>query len=277
MKKYICFLICLLLCLSVCACSSSPPPGEAENLSAVADRNPVTEKTELTGTEAAKASDKDSDTESLKPSTDEESDVDSESSEPSPTETSEETKKPSQTTSEPKKEPSPSETSKSPSTSKPSKTPDPKPETNPPKDTTPPVTEKPEPPKETTPPKDTAPPKETTQPKEPEPSNPVTPKSTYDAPFDPVQIRNDCIAIAKGYGLALDESLNLDNSCWATPVFACKDVQGDYLKKLLKEAIQFYADDNYRVTNGWEPNYLYAFNIYYQAVDGGYLFYFLNL
>lgn len=138
-----------------------------------------------------------------------------------------------------------------------------------------------EPPKETTP--KTEPPAETTQPKEPdppvasEPTQPTTPKTAYDYEFDINQIRKDMIALAKGYGLTLDESLTPINASWANPVFATKSTQGDLLKRQLTESIQYYADKEYRASLGLSDLGLTYFNIYCEPLGGGeYRIFFLN-
>lgn len=126
-------------------------------------------------------------------------------------------------------------------------------------------------------------PSETSKPQEPEPSassgseKPSTPKTAYDYEFDIHQIRNDLIALAKGYGLTLDESLNPNNASWANPVFATKNTQGDLLKRLLNESIQYYADKGFRASMGLPDLGLTIFNIYCESLGNGvYKIYFLN-
>ena len=63
----------------------------------------------------------------------------------------------------------------------------------------------------------------------------------------------DCIAIAQGYGLTLDTSLNKGNSSWANPVTASQNTQNDLLKRQLQESIMYYADDEYRESMGLSP------------------------
>lgn len=139
----------------------------------------------------------------------------------------------------------------------------------------------PEKPKETTP--KTEPPAETTKPQESEPSTtleptqPSTPKTAYDYEFDIDQIRKDLIALGKSYGLTLDESLTPNNASWANPVFATKSTQGDRLKRLLVESVQYYADKEYRTSMGLSDLGLTAFNIYCESLGNGeYRIYFLN-
>lgn len=76
-------------------------------------------------------------------------------------------------------------------------------------------------------------PEETEEPSQPE--QPQQPKSDYEYPFNIDQIRMDCIAIAQGYGLTLDTSLNKGNSSWANPVTASQNTQNDLLKRQLQE------------------------------------------
>lgn len=139
----------------------------------------------------------------------------------------------------------------------------------------------PEKPKETTP--KTEPPAETTKPQDPEPpatpepTQPSTPKTAYDYEFDINQIRKDLIALGKGYGLTLDESLTPNNTSWANPVFATKSTQGDRLKRLLVESVQYYADKEYRASMGLSDLGLTTFNIYCESLGNGeYRIYFLN-
>lgn len=186
---------------------------------------------------------------------------------------SEETKPPA-TTDEP-------ETSKEtgttpPQTEKPDET-EPPPETaSEPETTVPPDTSKePEtttPPDTTVPPNTTAPPTESTNPPETDP--PVT-TSPYDYPFDPDAIRSECISIASGYGLVLDETLTPDNSSWANPDQATPNTQGTRLKRMLAETIEYYSKD-YREANGLYPYEIRCYNIYIEDMgDGTFRIYFL--
>lgn len=52
---------------------------------------------------------------------------------------------------------------------------------------------------------------------EPEPEQPVI-DSPYARPFDVETIRNDMIAYGQECGLILDESLNIDNAAWFSPI-----------------------------------------------------------
>lgn len=126
-------------------------------------------------------------------------------------------------------------------------------------------------------------PAETTKSQELEPSapseseKPSTPKTAYDYEFDINQIRNNLIALAKGYGLTLDESLNKNNACWANPVAATENTQGDLLKRLLNESVQYYADKDFRASMGLSNLGLTVFNIYCESLGNGeYRIYFLN-
>ncbi len=163
------------------------------------------------------------------------------------------------------------ETSKTPETGKSQGSSDapsnPPAETEKPKDTTP----KTEPPAETTKPQKPEPPAPT------EPEKPSTPKTAYDYEFDIDQIRRDLIALGKGYGLTLDESLNPNNASWANPVFATKSTQGNQLKRLLFDSVQYYADAAYRTSMGLPDLGLSHFNIYCESLGNGeYRIYFLN-
>lgn len=118
-------------------------------------------------------------------------------------------------------------------------------------------------------------PEETEEPSQPE--QPQQPKSDYEYPFNIDQIRMDCIAIAQGYGLTLDTSLNKGNSSWANPVTASQNTQNDLLKRQLQESIMYYADDEYRESMGLSPLNLTIFNIYCEpAGNGAYTIYFLR-
>lgn len=118
-------------------------------------------------------------------------------------------------------------------------------------------------------------PEETEEPSQPE--QPQQPKSDYEYPFNIDQIRMDCIAIAQGYGLTLDTSLNKGNSSWANPVTASQNTQNDLLKRQLQESIMYYADDEYRENMGLSPLNLTIFNIYCEpAGNGAYTIYFLR-
>ena len=118
-------------------------------------------------------------------------------------------------------------------------------------------------------------PEETEEPSQPE--QPQQPKSDYEYPFNIDQIRMDCIAIAQGYGLTLDTSLNKGNSSWANPVTASQNTQNDLLKRQLQESIMYYADEEYRESMGLSPLNLTIFNIYCEpAGNGAYTIYFLR-
>ena len=118
-------------------------------------------------------------------------------------------------------------------------------------------------------------PEETEEPSQPE--QPQQPKSDYEYPFNIDQIRMDCIAIAQGYGLTLDTSLNKGNYSWANPVTASQNTQNDLLKRQLQESIMYYADDEYRESMGLSPLNLTIFNIYCEpAGNGAYTIYFLR-
>ena len=118
-------------------------------------------------------------------------------------------------------------------------------------------------------------PEETEEPSQSE--QPQQPKSDYEYPFNIDQIRMDCIAIAQGYGLTLDTSLNKGNSSWANPVTASQNTQNDLLKRQLQESIMYYADDEYRESMGLSPLNLTIFNIYCEpAGNGAYTIYFLR-
>ena len=118
-------------------------------------------------------------------------------------------------------------------------------------------------------------PEETEEPSQPE--QPQQPKSDYEYPFNIDQIRMDCIAIAQGYGLTLDTSLNKGNSSWANPVTPTQNTQNDLLKRQLQESIMYYADDEYRESMGLSPLNLTIFNIYCEpAGNGAYTIYFLR-
>lgn len=116
----------------------------------------------------------------------------------------------------------------------------------------------------------------TTEKEESEPEEPKPQTSAYAYPFNIEQIRQDCIAIAKSYGMKLDESLNKNNSSWANPDSASPKTQGDRLKRLLKETIVYYTDD-YREDMGLTLLHIEYFNIYCEPMgDGSYLIYFLH-
>lgn len=172
---------------------------------------------------------------------------------PSPPETSEKTEFPAENTKSP-------ETTDPPTTSK-------EPETTTPSEST-------SIPETTEPPIETTTPTETTDPPETDP--PVT-TSPFDYPFDPNAIRRECISIATGYGLVLDETLTPDNSCWANPDQATPNTQGTRLKRMLAETIEYYSK-NYREANGIYPYEIRCYNIYLEDMgDGTYRIYFLYM
>ena len=144
-------------------------------------------------------------------------------------------------------------------------------------------TKKPDTPKETVPPA----PKETTStpvPPKPETTAPTTETSPPEAPTDPYaypfnieQIRNDCIALGKSYGFALNESLTPVNASWAGAETASTNTQGSLLKRMLGEMIEYYSPA-YRESIGLPEIHISAFNIYCeQTGNGSYRIYFLFL
>lgn len=132
-------------------------------------------------------------------------------------------------------------------------------------------TKEPDAPKETVPPKP-----ETTAPTT-ETSTSETPTDPYAYPFNIEQIRNDCIALGKSYGFALNESLTPVNASWAGAETASTNTQGSLLKRMLGEMIEYYTPA-YRESIGLPEISISAFNIYCeQTGNGSYRIYFLFL
>ena len=144
-------------------------------------------------------------------------------------------------------------------------------------------TKEPDAPKETVPPAPKEP-TSTSAPPEPETTAPTTETSMSETPTDPYaypfnieQIRNDCIALGKSYGFALNESLTLVNASWAGAETASTNTQGSLLKRMLGEMIEYYSPA-YRESIGLPEINISAFNIYCeQTGNGSYRIYFLFL
>lgn len=140
-----------------------------------------------------------------------------------------------------------------------------KPETSKPQETKPTI----ETAKPTDKPKPTEPEK-TTKPTEPEPQ-----EDPYLYPFNIEQIRKNCINQGKGYGLILDENLTPDNASWAGAETATFDTDGQFLKRLLYEMVEYYSPE-YRRDMGLQELNITAFNIYCEPLDNNtYRIYFL--
>lgn len=168
-------------------------------------------------------------------------------------------------------EPPPTQTTIPSETDPPNEEP-PEAETKPTNETTPPVIETQ--PEETIPPTESNKPTETEPPAETEPEAPTDP---YTYPFNIEQIRRDCIAIGRSYGLILDESLTPGNSCWSGAETASYNTQGIRLKRLLNEMVMYYSP-TYREDMGLPAVNITAFNIYYESTGSGtYRIYFLFL
>lgn len=224
-------------------------PDENSDASSSSDKTQATETKEPAGTTST------SEPSETKPpvTTDEPETSKATEAKPSQTEAPEKSDSPAETTKTP-------ETTESPATSK-------EPETSTPQETT-------------TTPNVTDPPEETTAPPEttelPETDPPVT-TSPYDYPFDPGAVRRECISLASGYGLVLDETLTPDNSCWANPDQASPNTHGTRLKRMLAETIEYYSKD-YREANGIYPYEIRSYNIYFEDMgDGTYRIYFLYM
>ena len=144
-------------------------------------------------------------------------------------------------------------------------------------------TKEPDAPKETVPPAPKEP-TSTSAPPEPETTAPTaetsmseTPTDPYAYPFNIEQIRNDCIALGKSYGFALNESLTPVNASWAGAETASTNTQGSLLKRMLGEMIEYYTPA-YRESIGLPEISISAFNIYCeQTGNGSYRIYFLFL
>lgn len=283
------FALLLVLCLLLCGCADSQPLGSSDtsNSTTVGD---TTVSESSTGTDASTApgtEESTSDTtEGIRTDTsadnttqvpiDTFNDSSSLDAEQTTGKTVAEETKPPVTTDEP--ETSKETETKPPQTEEPDET-EPPPETTREPDTTSPpdTSSEPEtttPPDTTVPPDTTTPPTETTDPPETDP--PVT-TSPYDYPFDPEAIRSECISIASGYGLVLDETLTPDNSCWANPDQATPNTQGTRLKRMLAETIEYYSKD-YREATGLYPYEIRCYNIYIEDMgDGTFRIYFLYM
>lgn len=133
-------------------------------------------------------------------------------------------------------------------------------------------------PQETKPPAETTKPTEKPKPTEPnKPSEPEPQKDPYTYPFNIEQIRKDCIHQGKGYGFALNESLTPDNASWAGAETASSDTDGQFLKRLLYEMVEYYSPE-YRSDMGLSELNITAFNIYFEPLGNNtYRIYFLFL
>ena len=145
---------------------------------------------------------------------------------------------------------------------------------------------------ETTVPKETAPPSVTTQrPKKTAPpettkpaetttaveTEPPTPKSAYDMPFDIEQIRSDLISYGQSLGFRHRTSykdgtvVTSDNSSWEMPIVASYSFSGEALKRSLYDYVSSYV--GYEIYGG-EP--VTDFTIYIRSIANGYEIYFLH-
>ena len=142
------------------------------------------------------------------------------------------------------------------------------------------VTKETDPPPVTTrPPKETAPP-ETTKPVETTTAaetEPPTPKSAYDMPFDIEQIRSDLISHGQSLGFRHRTSykdgtvVTPDSSSWEMPIVASSSFSGEALKRSLYDYVSSYV--GYEIYGG-EP--ITDFTIYIRPISGGYEIYFLH-
>lgn len=145
---------------------------------------------------------------------------------------------------------------------------------------------------ETTVPKETYPPPVTTQrPKETVPpettklaettaaidTEPPTPKSAYDMPFDIEKIRSELISYVQSLGFRHRTNykdgtvVTPDNSSWEIPIIASSSFSGETLKRSLYDYVSSYV--GYEIYGG-EP--ITDFTIYIRPISGGYEIYFLH-
>ena len=116
-------------------------------------------------------------------------------------------------------------------------------------------------------------PEESVQP----PAEPEKPKTIYDYAFDADAIRSELIAIGQSMGLTHiteDDGIPCtpDTCSWAAPVTASESVQGDNLKRALKD----YVTSMPSMIASYGGAQLTNFTIYVQDNGGGsYTFYFL--
>ena len=148
--------------------------------------------------------------------------------------------------------------------------------------TSPPVTT--QRPKEITPPETTKP-AETASPETIKPvetttaveTEPPTPKSAYDMPFDIERIRSDLISYGQSLGFRHRTSykdgtvVTPDNSSWEIPIVASSSFNGEALKRSLYDYVSSYV--GYEIYGG-EP--ITDFTIYIRPISGGYEIYFLH-
>lgn len=128
-------------------------------------------------------------------------------------------------------------------------------------------------PKETSPPETTKPAETTTAIE----TEPPTPKSAYDMPFDIEQIRSELISYGQSLGFRHRTSykdgtiVTPDNSSWEMPIVASASFSGEALKHSLYDYVSSYV--GYEIYGG-EP--VTDFTIYIRPISGGYEIYFLH-
>ena len=99
------------------------------------------------------------------------------------------------------------------------------------------------------------------------------PKTAYDYEFDIETVKENCIGIGLGMGLALDSSFTPSNSTWWKPITASQNNQGEALKQSLERYITFHTVEN---LGAYGIDKITAFNIYCEARgNGSYSIYFL--
>lgn len=289
MKRIIAILLCVLLCASLAGCRTDSDYSDS-SLSLVSDKQPsptASSVPDTTGAEEDRSSNPTEDpTVTTAPDTSVASkaeDPTTPSSRPSNDESNPGNKQEHSTSgTEPFEETSPTQPTTPPNTGN-SSTSDTGNNSGSTDITTPHATEAPTDP--TSPTENTTPPetnasndeeesKETEPPTETEPQPPADP---YAYPFDMEQIRRDCIALGKGYGFTLNESLTPSNSSWAGAETASSNTQGNRLKRLLTEMVEYYSPA-YREEMGLPAVNITAFNIYCESTgNGNYRIYFLFL
>jgi|GEM_PF-2136333 len=107
-----------------------------------------------------------------------------------------------------------------------------------------------------------------TTPSTPAPTDPPpAPKTAYDYPFDPEQIKQDMIAYGKSLGMKKGSASSSTGDITASSSF-----QGTALKNALMNRVAWYANPDNLAAYGGDP--VEYFNVTYSGSDGNYSFVF---
>jgi len=107
-----------------------------------------------------------------------------------------------------------------------------------------------------------------TTPSTPAPTDPTpAPKTAYDYPFDPEQIKQDMIAYGKSLGMKKGSASSSTGDITASSSF-----QGTALKNALMNRVAWYANPDNLTAYGGDP--VEYFNVTYSGSDGNYSFVF---